>query len=219
LLKPVQSQRPLDAPQIKVVGPKNFDVAKLVAQTQPVVGLELVPVAGSANALKVFSTVWIAGPQAPDQPGRHDVVDMPSNPRLAEIGSARLDLAMAPQCRLSVAPPLLPGGSRSRPLPVQVVPGNWPLLSAEALATETTTPQPIHAAPAVESGQEFRSPVSTKWAMHLLALPLAAALDTKGGIPAITPDCMRAGNSERNETVAFCKGDTPKNCRRLGYWG
>jgi len=42
------------------VGAKNLEVAKLIAQTQLVIGLEFIPVARSTDTLKVFTAVWIA---------------------------------------------------------------------------------------------------------------------------------------------------------------
>jgi len=42
------------------VSAKNLQVAQLVSQAQLVVSLELVPVAGSADAPKVFTAVGIA---------------------------------------------------------------------------------------------------------------------------------------------------------------
>ncbi len=59
-LQAVQRQRSLDARKIKMVGAKNLEVAELIAQAQLVVRLELVAMAGSADTLKVFATVWIA---------------------------------------------------------------------------------------------------------------------------------------------------------------
>jgi hypothetical protein len=41
-----------------------------------VIRLELVPVAGSADALKVFPAVWITGIQSADEPRWHYVVHM-----------------------------------------------------------------------------------------------------------------------------------------------
>ncbi len=44
--------------KIKMVSAKNLEVAELVAQAQFVVGPELVSMAGSADALKVFTAIW-----------------------------------------------------------------------------------------------------------------------------------------------------------------
>lgn len=43
------------------MGAKSLQVAQLIAQAKLVVGLKLVTMAGSADALKVFATVWIPG--------------------------------------------------------------------------------------------------------------------------------------------------------------
>ncbi len=43
-----------------MVSAKNLKIAKLIAQGQLVVRPELIPVAGSVDALKIFATVWIA---------------------------------------------------------------------------------------------------------------------------------------------------------------
>jgi len=45
------------------------------------VGLQLVPVAGSADALKVLAPAGVAEVQSADQPGRNDVVDVASRAR------------------------------------------------------------------------------------------------------------------------------------------
>ncbi len=58
-LQPVQDQCPLDPPKIKIVGAKNLQVPQLIPHAQLVVCLELAPVAGPADALKVFATVGI----------------------------------------------------------------------------------------------------------------------------------------------------------------
>jgi len=43
-----------------MVGAKNVEVTKLIAQAQLVIGLQLVAMAGSANALKVLTAIRIA---------------------------------------------------------------------------------------------------------------------------------------------------------------
>jgi len=53
--------------------------------------------AGCADALKIFATVWITGIQSPDEPRRHDVIHMAPDSCLLEIHSARLNLALTPQ--------------------------------------------------------------------------------------------------------------------------
>ena len=60
-LQTIDGKRSLDTLQIKMVGAKNLQVTKLIAQAQLVVGLELAAMAGSADTLKVFAAVWIAG--------------------------------------------------------------------------------------------------------------------------------------------------------------
>ena len=87
-LQAVQRQRALDPSKIKMVGAKNLQVTKLIAQAQLVVRLELVAMAGSADTLKVFAAVWIASLQSPDEPRRHNVVHMAADSSLLEIYSA-----------------------------------------------------------------------------------------------------------------------------------
>jgi hypothetical protein len=77
-----------------MVGAKNFQVTKLIAQAKFVVRLELAPMAGSADTLKVFTAVWIASLQSPDEPRRHNVVHMAPNASLFEIHFTRLHLAL-----------------------------------------------------------------------------------------------------------------------------
>ena len=50
-----------------MVSAQNLKIAKPVSHAQLVISLELVPVAGPADALKVFSAVWIPCPQSSDQ--------------------------------------------------------------------------------------------------------------------------------------------------------
>jgi hypothetical protein len=67
------------------MGAKNLQITKLIAQAKFVVGLELAAMAGTADTLKVFPTVWIASLQSPDEPRRHDVVHMAAYSNLLEI--------------------------------------------------------------------------------------------------------------------------------------
>jgi hypothetical protein len=77
-----------------MVGAKNLQITKFITQAELVVRLELVAMAGSADTLKVFATVWIASLQSPDEPRRHNVVHMTADPNLFEIHSTRLHLAL-----------------------------------------------------------------------------------------------------------------------------
>jgi hypothetical protein len=67
----------------------DLHVAQPVPQAQLVVCLKFVPMAGSTDALKVFAAVWVAGPQSPDKPRRHDMVYMAADASLFEIHSTR----------------------------------------------------------------------------------------------------------------------------------
>jgi hypothetical protein len=87
---------------------KKLQVAELITQAQFVVGLELIAMAGSADALKVFSAVRITSPQTPDQPSRDNVIDMALDPNLSKPDSARLYFAMPTQCCSSMLPPPFP---------------------------------------------------------------------------------------------------------------
>jgi hypothetical protein len=94
-LQPVDCKGPLNPSKIKIVGAKYLQVAQLVAQAKFVIRLQLVPVAGSADALKVLTAIWIAGPQSPDEPCRHDMVYMASKAGLFEIHAAGLHFAFS----------------------------------------------------------------------------------------------------------------------------
>jgi hypothetical protein len=59
-LQPVQRQCPFDSSHVELMSSKDFEIPQLVAQAQLVVRLKLVPVAASADRLKVFAAVWIA---------------------------------------------------------------------------------------------------------------------------------------------------------------
>jgi hypothetical protein len=80
-----------------MVGAQNLQVTQLIPQTQLAVCLKLVPMAGSADALKVFPAVWIASLQSPNQSRRYDVIYMPPDSCLFEIHSACLNLTLPPQ--------------------------------------------------------------------------------------------------------------------------
>jgi hypothetical protein len=91
-LQSVDSQCALDPNQIEIVGAKNLQIAQLVSQTQLMVSLKLVPVAGPTDTLKVFTAVWIANSQSMDESRRHNVIDVPGY-SLLEIYSAGSDFA------------------------------------------------------------------------------------------------------------------------------
>jgi hypothetical protein len=59
-----------------------------------VIRLKFAAMAGSADALKILATVWIASLQSPNEPRRHDVVHMTAYSSLLEIYAARLYLAV-----------------------------------------------------------------------------------------------------------------------------
>lgn len=96
VLQPIQGQRPLDPPKIKIVGPKNLQVAQLIPHAKLMVSLKLASVASSTDTLKVLSAVRITNSQSPDEPRWHDVVHMAPNPSLLEIHAARFDLTLPP---------------------------------------------------------------------------------------------------------------------------
>ena len=61
-LQSIESKRPLDSRKIESVGAEHFEIAQLVPQAKFMVRLQLVAVTRPADALKVFSVVWIATP-------------------------------------------------------------------------------------------------------------------------------------------------------------
>jgi hypothetical protein len=77
------------------VGAKSLQVAQFIAQAKFVVSLELATMAGSADTLKVFPTVWIASLQPPDEPRWHNVVHMAPDSNLLEIDAARFHFALS----------------------------------------------------------------------------------------------------------------------------
>jgi hypothetical protein len=88
--------------------------------------------AGSADALKVFAAVWIAGIQSPDKPRRNNVVYVAPDFCLFEIHVARFNLTFPSQSWHPPIPLSLPQWTGSRPLPIHSAPAHWPLLSTEA---------------------------------------------------------------------------------------
>jgi len=83
-----------------VVYSQNLKIAQSITQAQFVIRLELVAVASPADALKVFSTVWISRPQSPDESCWHNVIHMSSYASLPKIQTARLHFALSAQRRL-----------------------------------------------------------------------------------------------------------------------
>jgi hypothetical protein len=77
-----------------MVGSKNLEISQLIAQAQFVVCLEFATMAGTADTLKVFPTVWIASLQSPDEPRWHNVVHMAPDSNLLEIDAARFHFAL-----------------------------------------------------------------------------------------------------------------------------
>ena len=122
--------------------------------------------AGSADALKVFATVWITGVQSPDEPRRNDVVHMAPDSCLFEIHSACLNLTLPPQSWRSPIPPSLPRWAGSRPLPIHAAPAYWPLLGTEAGTAVEASPVAIGAVAAVNRLEHFCSSVSAIWTTH-----------------------------------------------------
>src|ERR1700687_4142332 len=96
------------------------------------VGLEFVTMAGTTDALNVFSAVGTPSSDFPDEPRRHNVVHMTVDTSLLELNSTRLHLALPTKCSRTTFSPSLPGWSRSRPLPIHAAPAHWPLLGTEA---------------------------------------------------------------------------------------
>src|SRR5216684_5380823 len=149
-----------------MVRAKNLQVPRLIPQTQPVVCLKLVPMAGSADALKVFAAVWITGIQSPDEPCRHDVVHMAPDSCLLEIHSAGLYFAVPPESWRSQIAPSLAQWAGARPLALNAAPAHWPLLSTEARPAVQTSPVAIGTMAAVHGLEHFCSSVSAIWTTH-----------------------------------------------------
>src|SRR6266436_9266349 len=110
----------------------NLQITQLIPHAQLVVSLEFVPVARSADALKVFAAVWIAGIQTSDEPSWHDVVHIPPDSCLFEIHSACLNLTLPTQSWRPQTGPSFPQWRAPWPLPLHAAPAHWPLLGTEA---------------------------------------------------------------------------------------
>jgi len=149
-----------------MVGAKNLQVSKLIAQAELVVSLELAAMAGPADALKVFPAVWITGIQSPDEPRRHNVVHMAPDSGLLEIQSARFNLTLLPQSWHPPIPPSLPRWAAPRPLPVNPAPSYRPLLGTEARPAIEASSVAIGTMAAVNRLEHFCSSVSAIWTTH-----------------------------------------------------
>jgi hypothetical protein len=82
------------------------------------IGLEFVTVARSADALKVFATVWITGVQSPDEPRWHNVVYVAPDCRLLEIHSTGFHLTHSAYGNNSMLLPSVPRRVWPWPFPV-----------------------------------------------------------------------------------------------------
>ena len=60
-LEAVKGKRTPNSYAIKLVDTQYFEISQFVPHTQLMVSLKFVPMAGSADALKIFPAVWIAG--------------------------------------------------------------------------------------------------------------------------------------------------------------
>lgn len=169
-LQSVQGQGPLDPHKIRIVGAKNLQVSQLIPHTQLVVSLELVAMAGSADALKVFPSVWIASLQSPNQSRRHDMVHVAPGSCLFEIHSACLNLTLPTQSWHSPVPPSLPRWAAPRPLPIHAAPAYWPLLSTEARPAVEAFPVTIRTMTSINCLEHFCSSVSAIWTTHCTSL-------------------------------------------------
>jgi hypothetical protein len=92
----VEFQGPFDPLQVEVVVAKHLHIGKPVSKAQLVVSLELVPVAGSAETLKIFPAIRIAELQPTNQPRWHDVVHVTAHTVQLEVRSAGFDFAVPP---------------------------------------------------------------------------------------------------------------------------
>src|SRR5712692_5050302 len=154
-----------------MVGPKKLQIAKFVAHAQFVVSLELVPVAGSADTLKVFPAVWIPCPQSPDEPRRHDVVHMAACSSLLEIYSAGHYFTISAQRRDAVILPTVPRRGCSGPFSVYPLPTHWFLLRTETRLAEMAPAVAIRLVPAIDRSQNIGLFNSAIWTKHRCSPP------------------------------------------------
>jgi hypothetical protein len=101
---------------------------------------------------------------------------MAAYPTLLELYAAGLYLALSPQGGNSMPFPPIPRWAQTRPLPVQVAPGHWPLLRAEPRLAERTTAFTIRAVTTIESLEHFRSCITATWTWHPLRPPSDGSL-------------------------------------------
>jgi hypothetical protein len=150
---------------------KDLQISEPIPHAQPMVGLELASVARAADALKIFTAIWITGVQSSDDPRWHYVVHMPPDSCLLEIHPACFNLTLPPQSWRPQTPPPFPPWATPRPLPVNAAPTYWPLLDIEARPAVEASSVAIRAVAAVHRFEHFCSSVSTIWTTHVLTLP------------------------------------------------
>jgi hypothetical protein len=179
-LKAVKGQGALDPSKIKMVGPKNLDVAQFIAHAQLMVCLQFVAVAGSADAFKVFPAVWMADPQSPDEPCRYDVVHVSADSSLFEFHATGFNLAPSLQRSHSMLLPSVPRRALPRPPSLHAAPAYWPFLGTEAGPAIDTSPVAIRIVAAVNSLEHFCSSVTAIWTTHSHSAPFlgSSALET-----------------------------------------
>jgi hypothetical protein len=153
------------------VGAKNFQVPKLIAHAKLVVSLELVPVAGSADTLKVFPAVWITSIQSPDEPCRHNVVHMAACSSLLEVYSAGHYFTISAQRRDAVILPTVSRRGCSGPFPVYPLPTHWFLLRTETRLAEMAPAVAIRLVPAIDRSQNIGLFNSAIWTKHRCSPP------------------------------------------------
>src|SRR6266403_45237 len=138
-----------------MVGAQNLQVTQLISHAQLVVCLKLVTVAGAADTLKVFPSVWIPCPQLTDKPCWHDMIHMPPRSSLPKIHAAQLDFAYSAESRDAVTPPAVPARGCTRPLTVNTFPTYRFLLRPEACLAKLAATVAIGFAPKTLSFENF----------------------------------------------------------------
>ncbi len=136
--------------------------------------------AGPANALQVFASVWIPRPQFSDKPCWHDVIYMTPHANQFEVHSAGLHFTISTKSRRPITAPASSVRGRTGPSTVHTFPTDRLFLRPKFCLTEL--------APTVTIGLAAKTPNSEDFCLAIFAVgtahghtPPSSLNDCRGG--------------------------------------